>query len=119
MMDLKPEDVQTLQEELILVYKFIKQNKMFKTFYGEDLKPKNFKDNDVLGKLMEMEDAEDILKNCIIELEEIKNGEKIKKEIKLQDILDSQDMEFLYHKYGLKNVDDINKIDLKLLFELF
>ena len=119
MMDLKPEDVQTLQEKLILVYKFIKQDKMFKKFFGEDLNPKDFKDNDLLGKFMEMEDAEDILKNCIIELEEIKKGEKIKKEIKLQDILEVQDIEFLCHKYGLKNLDDVDKLDLKLLFKLF
>jgi hypothetical protein len=118
-MDLKPENVQTLQEQLILVYKFIKQDRMYKKFFGGDLNPDiSFEDNEVLGNIMEIEDSEDIIKNCIIELEEIKT-EKIGKEIEFQEVLDQQDLDYLYHKYGLKNLDDIHKLDLGLLFELF
>lgn len=119
-MDLKTEDLKTLQEQLILVYKFIKQNRMFKKFFDEDLYATiSFKDNEILHKIMEINDIENILKNCIIELEELKTKEKIEHEIIFQEVIDEQDMDYLYHKYGIKNLDDINKLDLKLLFEIF
>lgn len=112
------EDVQTLQEQLILVYKFIEQSRMFKRFFDEDLNI-SFEDNESLSKIMEIEDSEDILTNCIIELEELKKEEKIDRKMKFQEILDEQDMDYLYHKYGMKNLDDIYKLDFKLLFEIF
>jgi hypothetical protein len=120
------DEIYELQEKLLLLYKFINQKKMFKEFYYQGIEVKQDY-NDKIGlisKFMTINGAEELLKNCIIELEEMK-GENVQSESeissdeKFQEIFGSQDWNFLYKLYGMKNLDDIKKIDLDLLLKIF
>lgn len=118
--DLNKEDLQELQEKLILIYKFIKQENMYDTFFLKGIeseKPFKYK-NELINKLLEIDDADELLKASIIELEGLKN-ENQEKEITLADILEKQDMEVLYYKYGIKDIYDVDKLDIIDLLRLF
>ncbi len=118
-MDINQEDLQELQEKLILIYKLVKQEKMFEKFFLEGTqykKPLKFQ-NGLINKLLELEDSLEFLKTCIIELEEIK-GKKYE-QISFQDILAENDKEYLFIKYGLTDLYDADKLDLDLLLEYF
>jgi hypothetical protein len=126
MMVLTKDEIYELQEKLLLLYKFIHQNKMFKEFYyqGIEVKQKYNDDIGLISKLITMDGPEELLKNCVIELEEMK-GEIVRSEREIntddefQEIFSSQDWNFLYKLYGMKNLDDIKKLDLELLLKLF
>jgi hypothetical protein len=125
-MPLIKDEIYELQEELLLVYKFIYQNKMFKEFYyqGIEVKPEDKDDMGLISKLITMNGAEELLKNCVIELEEMKDGKvqserEINSDDKFQEIFSSQDWNFLYKLYGMKNLDDIRKLDLELMLKIF
>jgi len=123
---LTKDEISELQEKLLLLYKFIYQTKKFKEFYyqGIEVKQKYEDDKGLISELIVMDDAEELLKSCIIELEEMKKDKNVAKEArmnpdeKFQDILSSQDWNFLYKLYGLKNLDDINKLDLEILLKI-
>lgn len=119
-MKLTIEQIEELQEQIILIYRAINQDKMFKRFFydGSDVTwmPKN-KDS-IINKLNELEDPEDLLKKCIIELEEIKKGESFEDGITVHEIISSIDLEYLYKKYDMKNPQDIEKLDIKRLLNL-
>jgi hypothetical protein len=120
MVDLSKNEIQELQEKLILIYKYINQERMYEKFFfeGLDIK-KSFKmNNKLINKLLEMKDSEEFLETCIIELEELKTKDmEIEDKISLNDILNNQDFEDLYHKYDMKNPDDVDKLDInKLLY---
>jgi len=119
-MELKKDELDDLEEQLILLYRFVVQNNTLKKFYyeGVDIKP-SFKDETgILTELIKNEDSEEILKTCIMELEEL-NGteEEVKKEEnevkKFHEVLDSYDIELLYKKYGMSGVDDVDKLNLE------
>jgi len=117
---LNQEDLQELQEKLILIYKFIKQEKMYETFFlkgMESKRPFKYK-NELINKLLKLDDADELLKSCIIEVEELK-GEKHEDEITLADILEKQDIEVLHYKYGIKDIYDVDKLDITDLLRLF
>lgn len=118
-MDLNPEELQELQEKLLLVYKFINQNKMFKKFFCEGIEFKEpFKDETgLVSNLMEMDDAEDLLKTSILELEELIKGET--SDTSFQDILRATEWEVLYRKYGMEDLSDVEKLDLRSLLKLY
>ncbi|MBP2046952.1 hypothetical protein [Methanobacterium aggregans] len=80
-MELNHYELQELQEYLILLYKFVSQRNMLKEFYyrGIEFNESLRCDLDIVGDLTESEDSEDILKNSIIEVEELKTGETFKK----------------------------------------
>jgi hypothetical protein len=125
-MPLTKDEIYELQEELLLVYKFIYQNKMFKEFYyqGIEVKQEDKDDMGLINKLITMNGAEELLKNCVIELEEMKAGKvqserEINSDDKFQEIFSSQDWNFLYKLYGMKNLDDIKKLDLELMLKIF
>jgi hypothetical protein len=125
-MPLTKDEIYELQEELLLVYKFIYQNKMFKEFYyqGIEVKQEDKDDMGLINKLITMNGAEELLKNCVIELEEMKAGKvqserEINSDDKFQEIFSSQDWNFLYKLYGMKNLDDIRKLDLELMLKIF
>ncbi len=79
MVDLNQNEIQELQEKLILIYKFINQERMYEKFFFEGLDTKkSFKtDNKLINKLLEMKDPEEFLETCIIELEELKTEKNI------------------------------------------
>jgi hypothetical protein len=112
-MDLNRVEIEELEEQLVLLYRFISQNNTLKKFYyeGVDIKPAFDDETGLLTKLIELEDAEDILKNCIMELEETK--EEDEKLYDFNEVLHSYDTEILYHKYGMSGVEDVDKLDIK------
>ena len=119
-MDINQEELQELQEKLILIYKFIAQEKLYENFFFEESeiqRPYKYK-NILVRRLLELEDPQEFLKTCIIELEELK-GIKTKEEISFLDIMEDQDMEALFVKYGMDNLDDVENLDLNILFEYF
>jgi hypothetical protein len=118
-MELKKDELDDLEDQLILLYRFVVQNNTLKKFYyeGVDIKP-SFKDETgILTELIKNEDSEEILKTCIIELEELKGTEeevkKEEKEVKFHEVLDSYDIELLYKKYGMSGVEDVDKLNLE------
>lgn len=119
-MELKKDELDDLEEQLILLYRFVVQNNTLKKFYyeGVDIKP-SFKDETgILTELIKNEDSEEILKTCIMELEELKGTEEeVKKEEnevkKFHEVLDSYDIELLYKKYGMSGVEDVDKLNLE------
>lgn len=118
---MKPDQdkIQILQEQLILLYRFLNQRRVFKEFFGEELpyNPKKDKKG-VINKLLELDGAEYVIKECIIELEELKSRETPVKTT-IGEILESYDLGELKRKYGMKTSDDLEKLDLELLMEYF
>lgn len=81
-MELNHYQLQELQEYLTLLYKYVAQRNMLKDFYRNDIEinePLKF-DMDIVKDFTEGEDSEELLKNSIIEVEELKTGETLKKE---------------------------------------
>jgi hypothetical protein len=119
-MELNPQEVTEIQEKLLLVHRFISQEKRFKNFYyrGIDVKKNIPDDQGMISKLMELDDAEELLKNCIIELEGIKTGKKSFTPEEFNEFLIENNWNFLFKKYGMKNIDDVGKLDLERLLEL-
>jgi hypothetical protein len=117
-MDSKREKLEDLEEQLVLLYRFVAQNNSFKKFYYEcvDVKP-SFKDETgILSELISNDDSEEILKTCIMELEESKqenDNDDTQEKPKFHEVLDSYDTEVLYKKYGMSGVEDVDKLDLK------
>lgn len=117
-MDSKREKLEDLEEQLVLLYRFVAQNNSFKKFYyeGVDVKP-SFKDETgILAELISNDDSEKILKTCIMELEESKqenDNDDTQEKPKFHEVLDSYDTEVLYKKYGMSGVEDVDKLDLK------
>jgi len=108
-------DTNELEEQLILLYRFVSQINSLKKFYysGMDYKPVFKDDTGILTELVENEDSEEILKTCIMELEEDKGN----KDLKFYEVLDSYDVEELYNKYELQDMVEVNKLDLKKLVD--
>lgn len=117
-MDISREDLQELEEKLVLIYKFVNQEKIYEKFFleGEFQRPFEYRSN-LINQLLELEDAEEFLKTCILEIEELKG--KKSAEITFQDVLALYDKEYLFIKYGLKDIYDVDKLDLDLLLEYF
>ena len=116
-MDSKIEKLAELEEQLVLLYRFVAQNNSFKKFYyeGIDVKP-SFKDETgILTELVSNDDSEEILKTSIMEIEESKidNEDETKEKPKFHEVLDSYDTEVLFNKYGMSGVEDVDKLDLK------
>ena len=115
-MNLTKSEINKLQEELILIYKTIHQDRMANAFYFKDLEPQNSK-SQLINKINELEDPEYTLKACIIELEEIKENKKLKIE-KFNEIMDKTDISFLKKKYNIIKISDIDKLDVKELLKI-
>jgi len=119
-MKLTPKEVEELQEKLLIVHRIISQENRFKSFYyqGIDVQKKFKDDQGMISKLMELDDAEDLLKNCIIELEDMKRNGQSFTPAELHEFLMDQDWKFLYKKYGMKTSEDVGKLDLGMFLEL-
>ena len=118
-MKLKKEELEELEEQLVLLYRFVAQNITLKKFYyeGVDIKPLFKDETGILTELVNNKDSEEILKTCIMEIEESKNvldDNENKEEVKkFYEVLDSYDTEILYNKYGMSGVEDVNKLDIR------
>lgn len=119
-MELSPREVEELQEKLLILHRFISQEKRFKNFYyqGIEVKENIHDDHGMVRKLMTMDDSENLLKNCIIELEWIRTGRESFTPEEFNEFLINQDWNLLYKKYGMKNIDDVGELDLESLLEL-
>jgi hypothetical protein len=108
-------EIEELEEQLILLYRFVSQINTLKRFYysGMDYKPVFEDDTGILTELVENEESEEILKTCILEIEEGKGN----KDMKFHEVLDSYDVEELYNKYELQDVVEVNKLDLKKIVD--
>lgn len=119
-MERKKRDLQELQEKLILIYKFISQEKMYEKFFFKDSnlqRPYKYR-NKMIEELINMDDSQDFLKKCILEVQELKE-EKHENEISFTDILDEQDTASLRAKYGLDKFKNIQDLDLSVLLKYF
>lgn len=119
-MELTKREIEELQEKLIIVYRFISQEKKFKNFYydGIEVKDNFYDDRGFLNKLMELDESEELLKNCIIEVEDMKNVGESLSPAEFQEFMMEQDWKLLYTKYGMKTLEDVGKLDLEVLLEL-
>ncbi|PAV04212.1 hypothetical protein [Methanobacterium bryantii] len=117
-MDLTKKEVEELQEKIIILYKVIDQNNTFKSFYYQDMDVKMPKsDSNLINELDELENADEILRKCIVELEEIKQNKKLEDKI-FYEIVAEHDLRDLYEKYGIKELKDLDKLDIKELLNL-
>ncbi len=117
-MDLSKKEVEELQEQIIIIYKIIHQNNTFNTFFYEDMDinmPKS--ESGLINELNELDDAEEVLKKCIVELEEIKENKKLKDKI-FYEIMANYDLRELYEKYEIKEPRDLDKLDIKELLKI-
>ena len=117
-MDLTKKEVEELQEQIIILYKVIDQNNTFKSFYYQDMDvemPKS--DSNLINELDELESADEILRKCIVELEEIKQNKKLEGK-KFYEIIAKHDLRDLHEKYGIKEPKDLDKLDIKELLNL-
>jgi hypothetical protein len=118
-MDLSKNEVKELQEQIIIIYKIIHQNNTFNTFFYEDMDVNVPKcESNLINELNELDDAEEILRRCIVELEEIKKNEKLEDSV-FYEILAEYDLRELYEKYGIKEPRDLDKLDIKELLNIF
>ncbi len=119
-MEMEQKDLQELQEKLILIYKYVLQEKLYEKFFFEDSnleRPYKYK-NSLIEELVEMDDSIDFLKTCIIEVEELRRGNS-GEENSFIDILEEKDTESLFRKYGLEHLEDVQDLDLSDLLEYF
>ena len=112
-MELKREELEELEEQLVLLYRFVSQNNTLKKFYyqGVDTQPSYEDETGILMELLKNEDSEEILKTCIMEIEESKSDKEDINEF--YEVLDAYDTELLYNKYGMSGVEDVGKLDLE------
>lgn len=112
-MELTKNEIEMLQEQLILIYKTIRQNRMAKLFYFQDIETPDLSSK-LINKINELEDPEEIIKESIMELEEMKNKNDI--EIKdFNELLDDYDIGFLKRKYFIETIKDLDKLNIKEL----
>ncbi|BDZ68377.1 hypothetical protein GCM10025860_18250 [Methanobacterium ferruginis] len=112
-------EIEELQEKLIITYQFISQQNTFKRFYYQGIEVENDQsNNEMIDKLLELDDAEELLKSCIIELEDMKSGGQSLLPSEFQEFIMNQDWNQLYKKYGMKTPEDVENLDLEMLLEL-
>lgn len=117
-MDLSKKEVEELQEQIIIIYKIVHQNNTFSTFFYEDMDvnmPKS--ESKLINEINELENAEEVLRRSIVELEEIKRNEKLEDKI-FYEIMAKYDLRELYEKYGIKEPRDLDKLDIKELLNI-
>jgi hypothetical protein len=105
-----------VQVQLILIYRFILEDKMFRKFYGKCLDINTF-ENKELERLLMRDDGEDILKNSIMELEEIKTGLNYSK-IDFEEIMAEHNPTMAYRTFGIKGLGEVGKLDLSWLSDV-
>jgi hypothetical protein len=115
-MKLNNKEIEMLQEQLVLIYKTIHQNRMVESFYFQGLDTQD-SSSELIKKINELENPEETFKECIIELEEIKEDRNLKME-NFNEILENYDISFLKRKYNIETVKDLDKLDIRELLRL-
>ncbi|HML05708.1 MAG TPA: hypothetical protein VK426_08050 [Methanobacterium sp.] len=115
-MNLTKEEVEALQEQLVLVYKVIHQNRMANSFYFQGLETQK-SPSKLINKLNKLENPEETLKACIFELEEIKENKSLNKGI-FNEIMETFDISYLNKKYGIEKTQDLDKLNVMELLGL-
>lgn len=117
-MDLTEKEIEELQEQIILTYKVIHQDRAFKSFYfeGIDVENQYKSESALISRLSRFENIEETLRSCIVELEEIKENMDLKKET-YYEIVEKHDLGALKDKYGIKKPKDMDKLDIKNLLK--
>ena len=112
-------EIEELQEKLLIIRRFISQEKGYKNFYyqGIDLEDKKSPVG-WLNKLLKLDDSEELLQNCIMELEDMKNNPRSFTPEEFHEFLIDQDWKFLYKKYGMETIEDVKKLDMERFSEL-
>jgi hypothetical protein len=113
---LNKNEAEAVQVQLILIYRFIQEDKYFKKFYGKGLEI-NHKKNKELERILACKDADQILKSAILELEEIKTGQDISK-ISFDEILSQHNPTLAYRAFKIKGLVEVDKLDLNWLGEI-
>lgn len=125
---LKIEEVIELQEKLIIIYKYVSQKRMFNKFYfsgmEDQIPSRDLSSNTMVKEIVELDDAEDMLKESILELEEMLPS-NFKEDYDPEDfdnefqyILFKNNPDALYVKYQLNDGEEIEKLDISALMEL-
>lgn len=117
---LNKEKATELQEKLIILYKYITQKSLFDDFFMVDSGNQKEIKNPIVKEIIELEDNRQFLRDCIMELEDKKpmnmdrdyNGESF------DYIVNTKTVEYLSKKYGLKDSNDVDALDLEYLLEL-
>ena len=115
-MNLTRDEIEILQEQLFLIYKVIHQNRMVNSFYFQGVESQS-SPSKLINQINEFENPEEILKTCIVELEEIKEDKSLKTEI-FNEIIESYDISFLNKKYNIKKTEDLDKLNIRQLLGL-
>lgn len=115
-MHLSRDEVETLQEQLVLIYKVIHQNRMAKTFYFQGIETDNPRGK-LINRINQLENPEETLELCIIELEEMKENKHIKKD-SFNEIMENYDISFLNKKYYIKKPEDLDNLEVKELLSV-
>lgn len=111
-MDLTKKEVEILQEMMILIYKLINQDKTFKSLYFKDTDiEKQYKtESHLINQLNKFEDPENLLRSCIMELEEVKEDKDVGSK-SFYEIMSKYRMRDLKGKFNVKNMEDIDKFE--------
>ena len=107
-------EAEQVEEQILLIYRFVEEDRLFRKFYGTGLPTR---DNQLLNRILKMEDAEKILRNCIMELEEIITGSRPSR-MEFEEMIVNYDPSDTYRKYGLKGLGEVYKLDLDKMVEL-
>ncbi|MEN6330259.1 MAG: hypothetical protein ABFC91_08215 [Methanobacteriaceae archaeon] len=108
------QEAELVEEQILLIYRFAEEDRLFRKFYGTGL-PTG--DNQILYQILKMDDAEEILRSCLIELEEIITGSRPSR-MEFEEMIVNYDPSDTYRKFGLKGLGDVYKLDLEKLVEL-
>lgn len=119
---LKPAEAVELQEKLIIIYKYISQEKLLKKIFFNGLNSEIFsrdlEGNPMVKKLIHMDNALDFLEESIMELADITMHyfEHSSEEVtRFEEVLNQNNLDHLCKKYGLKDCQEIEKLELDVL----
>ncbi len=118
MIPLAKKEIEELQEQIIIIYKVIDQDNTLIRFFYQDMDvsmPKS--ESNLINEFNGLENPEEILRKCIVELEEIKRNEKLNGEV-FYEIIHRNDLRELYEKYGIKESKDLDKLNIKELLDV-
>lgn len=110
---LNREEAKELQDKLIIIYKFISQQKHLETIFGYK-PPRAVK---LVEKLLKTPKSKEILKDAIIELETIIKPDTKKSEELFHHIINREDVEFIAKRYGMKDSWDLEKLNIEKILK--
>ncbi len=115
LMRLTKNDIEMLQEQLILVYKTIHQDRQAKNFYFQGIETKE-SSSQLVNKINELENPEETLKLCILELEEKKQNKELKNK-DFNELMENYDIGFLKRKYYIEKTKDLDRLNILHLLD--